>query len=74
MTTRAVEGITLYKAAFGRKPDLKEMHEWGRKVYVQIESEMKLGGRVCEGKWLDIDEESKGMRAYWPDMRNITVE
>ncbi len=35
---------------------------------------MKLGGRVHEGKWLGVDEESKGVRVYWPDTKKITVE
>jgi hypothetical protein len=34
----------------------------------------KLEGRVREGKWLGIDEESKGVRVYWPDTKTITVE
>jgi len=36
--------------------------------------ENKLGGRVREGRWIGVDEESKGVRIYWPDMRTITVE
>ena len=45
-TTKAVEGMTLFEAAFGKKPDLKNVHEWGEKVYVRIEGGTKLGGRV----------------------------
>jgi len=33
-----------------------------------------LGGRVQEGRWLGVDEESKGVRVYWPEMRTVTVE
>ena len=43
-------------------------------MYVQIEGGNKLGGRVCEGKCMGIDEESKGVRVYWPNMKMITVE
>ena len=58
--TKAVEGMTPFEAAFGKKPDLKKVHEWGEKVYVRIEAGTKLGGRVREGRWLGIDNESKG--------------
>jgi len=57
-----------------KKPDLKGLRKWGEKVYVRIEGGTKLGGRVHEGKWLGVDEESKGIRVYWPDMKNVTVE
>ena len=73
-TTKAVEGMTPYEAAFGKKPNLKGLREWGEKVYVRIEGGTKLGGRVREGKWLGVDEESKGVRVYWPDTKNVTVE
>ena len=43
-------------------------------VWVRIEGGNKLGGRVREGQWLGVDEESKGVRVYWPDTRTITVE
>ena len=66
--------MTPYEAAFGQKPDLKEVREWGEKVYVRIEGGTKLGGRVREGKWLGVDEESKGVRIYWPDSKTVTVE
>ena len=48
--TKAVEGMTPYEAAFGKKPDLREVREWGEKVYVRLEKKgLKLGGRVREG-------------------------
>ena len=36
-TTKAVEGMTLFEAAFGKKPNLKGVREWGEKVYVRVE-------------------------------------
>ncbi|KJA29535.1 hypothetical protein HYPSUDRAFT_122171, partial [Hypholoma sublateritium FD-334 SS-4] len=33
-----------------------------------------LGGRVREGRWMGIDERSKGVRVFWPDKRTVTVE
>src|SRR5271168_5309901 len=44
-TTKAVEGMTLFEAAFGRKPNLKGVRE---NVYVRVEKGTKLGGRVQE--------------------------
>ena len=73
-TTKAVEGMTLFEAAFGKKPNLKGMCEWGEKVYARVEKGTKLGGRVREGHWLGVDEESKGARIYWPDTRAVSVE
>ena len=72
--TKAVEGMTPFEAVFGQKPNLKGVREWGEKVYVQIEGGTKLGGRVWEGHWLGMDEESKGTRIYWPDSKSVTVE
>jgi len=73
-TTKAMEGMTPYEAVFGKKPNLKGLREWGEKVYVRIEGGNKLGGRVREGCWLGVDEQSKGVRIYWPDTKTITVE
>ena len=74
-TTKAVEGMTPYEAVFGKKPNLGDLREWGEKVYVRLEKKgLKLGGRVCEGCWLGIDEESKGAWIYWPDTKSINVE
>lgn len=75
MTTKVVEGMTPYEAAFGKKPNLRDLHEWGEKVYVRLEKKgLKLGGRVHEGRWLGIDKQSKGVWIYWPDTKSITVE
>jgi len=73
-TTKAVEGMTPFEAAFRKKPDLKGVCEWGEKVYVRIEGGMKLGERVKEDHWLGMDDESKGARIYWPDSKTVTVE
>ena len=39
-STKAVEGMTPFEAAFGGKPDLSEVREWGERVWVRVE-----GGR-----------------------------
>src|SRR6266540_6098574 len=73
-TTKAVNGITPYEAAFGKKPNLKGVREWGEKVWVRVEKGDKLSGRVRKGHWLGIDEESKGVRVWWPDTKTVGFE
>ena len=63
-----------YEAAFGRKPNLKDVREWGGKVWVRIEGGDKLGGRVREGRWMGIDEQSKGVWIHWPDKMMVGVK
>ena len=65
--------MTPFEVAFGKKLDLKNVCEWGEKVYVRIEGGMKLGGRIHEGCWLGIDNESKGAHVYWPN-KTVTIE
>jgi len=64
----------LYEAAFGKKPDLRGIREWGEKVWVRVEGGNKLGGRVREGRWIGVDDKSKGIRVYWPDKKMVSVE
>ena len=71
---KAVEGKTPYEAALGVKPDLTGICEWGEKCWVCIEKGNKLGGRVREGRWVGVDDESKGAQVYWQDTKTITVE
>ncbi len=72
--TKALDGKTPYEAAYGRKPCLKGLREWGEKVWVRTEGGDKLGDRVKEGRWMGFDEQSKGFRIYWPDKRCVSVE
>jgi len=71
---KAVEGKTPYKAALGMKPDLSGVQEWGEKCWIHVEKGNKLGGRVCEGRWVGVDNESKGARIYWQDTKMVTVK
>ena len=66
--------MTPYEAAFGKKLNLKGVREWGEKVWVRVEKGDKLSGRVHKGHWLGIDEESKGVRVWWPDTKTIGIE
>jgi hypothetical protein len=72
--TRAVNGETPYEAAFGKKPDLHHVCEWGEKVWVSTETGDKLGGHITEGHWLGIDKRSKGFHIYWPYKQTVSVE
>ena len=69
-----IEGKTPYEAALGMKPDLSGMCEWGEKCWVRVEKGNKLGGRVCEGHWVGVDDKSKGARIYWWDTKMVTVK
>ena len=46
----------------------------GEKIWVRIEGGDKLEGHVCEGKWMGIDEQSKGIHVYWPDKLTVGIE
>src|SRR6266704_4960871 len=73
-STKAVEGKTPFEAAFGKKPSLTDVRECGKRVFVRMEDGNKLGGRVSEGKWLGVDEQSKGMQVYWSGKQSVTVK
>jgi hypothetical protein len=42
MTTKAVDGMTPYEAAFGKKPDLRGLRDFGEQVCVRVEKGDKL--------------------------------
>ena len=72
--TKVVIGTMPDEAAFGKKPDISEVCEWGDKVWVRIEGGDKLGGRVVEGRWIGILDESKGVHVYWPVKKTVSTE
>jgi hypothetical protein len=72
--TKALKGTTPLELATGKKPDFRNLREWGCKVWVRTETGTKLGGRVTEGRFVGLDANSKGCRIYWPMKRSITVE
>ena len=43
-------------------------------MWVRIEGGDKLGGRVVEGRWLGISDESKGVHVYWPVKKTVSTE
>jgi hypothetical protein len=65
---------TPIEIATDNRPDLSNVREWGHKVWVKKTHSSKLGSKVNNGRFVGIDEESKGFRIYWEDKQSITVE
>ncbi len=66
-SSKAIGGRTPYEVFRSSKPDLRQIHEWGYKVWVHVEDGSKLEGRAREGRWLGFDQDSNGHRIYYPD-------
>ncbi|KAE9383886.1 hypothetical protein BT96DRAFT_843188 [Gymnopus androsaceus JB14] len=79
-STRVLGGKTLFEVAFGQKPNIANVPDWGSEVFVQKRSKLKLLARARIGRWvgyndgLESVEVSKGHRVYWKDTRTVTVE
>jgi hypothetical protein len=73
MTTRALNDMTPWEAITSKKPDLSALREWGERCWVRLQKEDKLGGHVCEGHWVSIDDRSKGCRIYWLDTNPLRL-
>ena len=66
MPTRVLDGGMPLEAATGQKPDLSQARMWGSCIWVRVKGGMKLGGRVAEGHWVGIDDNSpNGCHVYW---------
>ena len=59
---------------YNKKPDLKNLYEWGGAVWVHTMTGTKLDGQSKTGKWIGFDETSKWHHIYWPKRRNVTIE
>lgn len=73
-STKALDGRTPYEAVNRRPPDLRDLPEWGCKVWVHDDKTGKVGVRAKEGHWVGYDENSKGHRIYWPGKQSVGVE
>ena len=71
---KALDSITPLEATTGKKPNLRNLHEWGCQIWVQNEASAKLGGQVNEGIWVGYDDRSKGSQVYWPEKCIVMVE
>ena len=72
--THALKGMTPLEAAMGKKPDLRNLHEWGCKVWVKIDGRKKLSPKGDEARFVGYDTASKGYRVYWPGKRRVSIE
>ena len=59
---------------YDKKPDIKELQEWGNQVWVHSPGGTKLDRRSKIGRWIGYDKASNGHRNYWPDKHSVTVE
>ena len=57
--TKVLNGLTPFEVAFGTKPNLSCVHEWGSEVFVRVEGTSKLSGRVEKCQWMGIDDKSE---------------
>ena len=72
---KVLEGdMTPYKVAYGKKPNLHGVHEWGSHCCVRNKLAAKLGGQVSEGIWVGLDKKSKGAPVYWLGCCTVTAE
>ena len=73
--TRALGTVTPYEQLYGSKPDLGGVPEWGRPVWVHLDSGSKLDGRAEEARWVGFDRDSThAHRIYWQDKNRVSVE
>jgi len=73
-STKALEATMPLEALTSAKPNLSDLHEWGRRVLVYDMSNSKLGGHAKEGRWVRFDTESKASFVYWLDKHTVSVE
>ena len=65
---------TPYEVATGIKPDLTKLYEWGIPIWVKLLDAGKLDIRAEEVRFIGFDDESKGIRVYWPKQRKVSIE
>jgi transposase InsO family protein len=72
--TRALKGKTPYELVHDKKPNLKNLAEWGGTVYVKVIEGGKLSPRAKEGRWVGFGSNEESHRIYWEERRTVTVE
>src|SRR5277367_5895764 len=73
-STKAPDGKTPFEIFFGVKPNLRDLPEFGAKVWVHTPGGSKLDGRSVIGRWVGFDEESSGHRIYSPEKRSVSIQ
>ncbi|PPQ84116.1 hypothetical protein CVT24_002084 [Panaeolus cyanescens] len=65
---------TPYEVGTGIKPDLSLLRTWGSFILVKDLNADKISSLVKPGRYLGPDEQSWGIRVYWPSKHTVTVE
>ena len=73
-STKALDGKTPFEIFFGVKPNLRDLPEFGTKVWVHTPGGSKLEGRSVVGRWVGFDEESSSHRIYSPEKRSVSIQ
>lgn len=66
----ANEKTTPHEKATQKKPDMSNLHEFGCTVWVKQLGRGKLQPQADPGRFVGVDEESKGVRVYWPHLES----
>ena len=74
LPTCALVDKTPYEKVHGSKPNLSDLHCFGRLVYVRVENAGKLDEQAKQAKFVGYDYNSKGYRVYWPKSQRISIE
>jgi transposase InsO family protein len=73
-TSNSTTSKTPYQMIYGQPPNLAKLRGWGAKVWVRSLTAGKLDVRGRLSRFVGYDNESKGVRVYWPESRSIGVE
>ena len=62
----ALNGKTPFEILFKKKPNLKNLPEWGTHIFVLCKGHNKLDGKADKGCWVSYSSDSQGHCIYWP--------
>ena len=65
-STKLLLGCTPYEVLTKEKPDLSELCEWGKHVWVHNPDNPKLKGHAREGRWIGFDPQSHASHVCGP--------
>jgi hypothetical protein len=72
--THTLTDKTPHKMATGVKPDLRNVHAWGSRIFVRVEGRGKLDAQADPAFFVGYDRQSKGYRVYWRGKHSISCE
>jgi len=73
-SNKVLETTTPLEALTSIKPNLSDLHKWGRRVLVYDAMNSKLGAWAKKGRWVGFDTKSKASCVYFPDKCTVSVE